>query len=136
MRSDVALRNCFSRLLREALERRYKKIPSAAFIAKEFNLRSTSTTPVTAEAARRWLRGISIPEFDKLVVLRNWLSLDLNLICIEVGVVNQGDQSNQTPRAIPLLDQGRFFQIAMEIDCNVELLLSELENYKKSCLGN
>lgn len=44
-------------------------------VEKHFNLRYWGR-PVTFQAARRWLRGESIPEQDKLVVLAEWLEID------------------------------------------------------------
>jgi len=68
----------FSRLLRESLASRYGKLPSAAFVAREFNLRAYGCEPITQESARRWLRGLSIPSGKRLGVLQAWLKFDLN----------------------------------------------------------
>jgi hypothetical protein len=78
MPSKKALRDSFSLALSNGLLMRYKQVPSAAFLAKEFNLRSGVAEPITQESARRWLRGLAIPELHKLLVLRSWLDLDLN----------------------------------------------------------
>jgi hypothetical protein len=125
MAGNEALKTAFSRELQDSLVRRYKRVPSAAFIAKEFNLRASASAPVTAEAARRWIKGFSIPEFDKLVVLRNWLSLDLNLICMQAGMPYGKTHTiqNRLPRAF---EGGKFLEVALKIDNNLVLLLSEL----------
>ena len=68
----------FSGLLRESLKARYGRVPSAAVLAREFNLRAYDTTPVTGESARRWLRGVCLPEEERLRVLVNWLDLNFN----------------------------------------------------------
>jgi len=68
----------FSRLLRESLASRFGKLPSAAFVAREFNLRAYGCEPITQESARRWLRGLSIPSGKRLGVLQAWLKFDLN----------------------------------------------------------
>jgi hypothetical protein len=47
-------------------------------VAREFNLRAYDTSPVSQESARRWLRGVSLPEEERLRVLVNWLNLDFN----------------------------------------------------------
>lgn len=75
-------RPAFSRLLRESLISRYGKLPSAAFVAREFNIRAYGCEPVTQESARRWLRGLSIPTGNKLGVLQAWLQFDLNQLFI------------------------------------------------------
>ena len=80
MRGKQSLRDSFSLSLTDALVVRYRKVPSAAFVANQFNLRVRSSQLITQETARRWMRGLGIPEFDKLLVLRSWLSLDLNAL--------------------------------------------------------
>lgn len=44
-------------------------------LEREFNLRYWGR-PVSFQAVRRWLRGDSIPEQDKLQVLAEWLQLE------------------------------------------------------------
>lgn len=51
----------------------YDKRPSV--LEREFNLRYWGK-PITFQAVRRWLRGDSIPNQDKLQVLARWLSVD------------------------------------------------------------
>ena len=68
----------FACILRDSLKARYGRVPSAAVLAREFNLRAYDTTPVTGESARRWLRGVCLPEEERLRVLVNWLNLNFN----------------------------------------------------------
>ncbi|MEY3668885.1 MAG: hypothetical protein RL258_280 [Pseudomonadota bacterium] len=68
----------FSALLRSSLKARYGRLPSAAVLAREFNLRAYDTTPISGESARRWLRGVCLPEEERLRILVNWLDLDFN----------------------------------------------------------
>jgi hypothetical protein len=68
----------FSALLRNSLKDRYGRLPSAAVLAREFNLRAYNTTPISGESARRWLRGVCLPEEERLRILVNWLNLDFN----------------------------------------------------------
>jgi hypothetical protein len=68
----------FSCILRESLRARFGRVPSAAVLAREFNLRAYDTTPISGESARRWLRGVCLPEEERLRVLVNWLGLDFN----------------------------------------------------------
>ena len=74
------LKERFSKKLREAVRIFYGCLPSASIIARDFNLRSRNTSPVTQESVRRWIRGISLPEDPRLKVLVNWLAIDLNAI--------------------------------------------------------
>lgn len=68
----------FSALLRDSLRSQFGRIPSAAVFAREFNLRAYDTSPISQESARRWLRGVSLPEEARLRVLVNWLHLNFN----------------------------------------------------------
>lgn len=58
----------------------YGRIPSAAALARDFNLRAENIAPITQEAARRWIRGLSMPEMDKLQVLISWLGLNIDFL--------------------------------------------------------
>jgi len=69
----------FASVLRESLKDIRGKLPSAAAVAREFNLRANGIEPVTQESVRRWLRGISMPEERKLAILVSWLNLDLTM---------------------------------------------------------
>jgi hypothetical protein len=70
----------FAHSLRESLKLHYGKLPSAEVVARNFNLRAHGTTPVTQESVRRWMRGESFPKPDHLIVLVQWLHLNLNEI--------------------------------------------------------
>lgn len=80
MKKQSEIKDSFSRSLRNCLNAYYGKIPSASTFAKDFNLRAYGTSPITQESARRWMRGVSLPEEDRLCVLINWLNLDFNEI--------------------------------------------------------
>lgn len=49
--------------------------PRPAVLEKQFNSRYWGP-PVTYQAARRWLLGLSLPEQDKLQVIADWLHVD------------------------------------------------------------
>lgn len=72
------------RLLRSAIWGRYRKIPSNAFLAREFNLRSTSSKTVSQESFRRWMLGKSMPDYEHLRTLIGWLGLDANQIFVSL----------------------------------------------------
>lgn len=61
------------RLKHAMLAAGYEARPSV--LEREFNLRYWGK-PITFQAVRRWLRGESIPNQDKLLVLSEWLDLD------------------------------------------------------------
>jgi len=86
MKTNNDIKDSFSAHLRECLKQRYGKIPSAAVVARDFNLRAYGTSPISQESARRWIRGVSLPEEDRLRVLVNWLNLDFNHVLKNPGI--------------------------------------------------
>ena len=70
----------FAKLLRENLKRKFRKIPSAAVLANEFNFRAYDSDTVSRETARKWLSGTSVPRPEKLRVLVKWLRLNIQEI--------------------------------------------------------
>jgi transcriptional regulator with XRE-family HTH domain len=72
-----ALKERVKKLINLALVNHYGRVPSASVVAREFNFRSPSLDPITQETARRWMRGLSIPEFHRLEPLCAWLRIDL-----------------------------------------------------------
>ena len=112
------LKNIFSKALRDALRQNFGGMPSASIVAREFNLRSNHTNPITQETARRWMRGVSIPETLRLEVLANWLKLDLNeVFCIT-------SCSTKLSFQIPL-EWGSLNQREFELIINIGRLLLE-----------
>ena len=78
MPRNQKLKDVFSKALEQALIARYSKIPSAAFVAKEFNLRALDIDPISQETARKWLRGLGVPKLNKLLILQAWLGIDMH----------------------------------------------------------
>lgn len=78
MNKSNDIKENFAALLRDSLRSRFGRIPSAAIVAREFNLRAYDTPPISQESARRWIRGVSLPEEQRLRILVNWLNLDFN----------------------------------------------------------
>lgn len=74
--SRDALRLNFSEALRAALVHRMGKVPSATYLANQFNFKANGTAAITRETARKWLTGQAIPEMPRLTVLVEWLGLD------------------------------------------------------------
>ena len=69
----------FAAHFKEKLKMRYKNVPSTSFIANEFNLRAVDSSPVSREAVRKWLNGLSFPRSDKFIVMRKWLDIQTDL---------------------------------------------------------
>ena len=80
------IKNRFSTSLNQQLLSYYRRIPSASILARDFNSRAHGImNPISQETDRRWIRGLSMPEMDKLQILIQWLeiNIDLNLHDIE-----------------------------------------------------
>lgn len=72
-RRQIAAR--FACILNHALIKRFGKIPSAATLAMHFNLKAGGLDPISQETARRWMRGLSLPELHRFQVLSKWLNI-------------------------------------------------------------
>ena len=120
-----ALRDSFSLSLVNALALRYQEIPSAAFVAKEFNLRTSTSDSITQESARRWLRGLAIPELDKLLVLRSWLDLDLN--ALGMPSVEAAEKRDAELKGSTLEKQEEFINTAKSIKKALQVLMKEVQ---------
>jgi hypothetical protein len=90
----------FAEVLNRALLKKYKKIPSGSFLANQFNLRAEGTTTITAETARKWVKGLSVPEIDRFKVLIKWLELDVDSIFNTSEVHLSRKESNDVIDAI------------------------------------
>ena len=132
MIQNKVLQESFALALNSALLVRYDKIPSASFLAREFNLRATNLEPVTQETARRWIKGLAIPKFDKLLLLRSWLDLDLNALglpSLEATV-----KKNQLQKDL-LARQEAFVARTQSIKEALEVLMREVERLEVTLEG-
>ena len=68
----------FAEVLNSHLVMKYNKVPSGYFFANQFNLRAKGTSTITAETARKWIKGLSVPEIDRFKVLIKWLEFDVD----------------------------------------------------------
>lgn len=88
----------FSSFFREGLRQKYGRLPSAAFVAIQFNRQLDGGKSVSHETVRRWMRGISMPTYSHLQVLAAWLSLDINRLVADHGSVNLYQSQAQKSR--------------------------------------
>ena len=85
----------FSRELRERLRTKYKRLPSAAFIANQFNRHNKRDKGISQESARRWLRGESMPSHQNLQVLGIWLGIEVEISLVKpVSADSLADANN------------------------------------------
>jgi hypothetical protein len=55
------------------------RIPSAAAVAIYFNLQAQDISlQVSQETARRWIRGLCLPDPERLRILVSWVGIDLH----------------------------------------------------------
>ena len=130
MQSKQHLKNAFSTALQNSLLLRYGELPSAAFIAKEYNLRQKISGPITQESARRWLKGLAIAEFDKLIVLRSWLDLDLNALGMpDIEIL---ERKHRAAKELSNKNLKRFVDNAHSIKKALHQLMNEIEDIEKN----
>ena len=73
----------FSSEFRNALMQRYGRLPSAPFVAREFNLRHRGGRGISSESVRRWLQGDCLPQINRLQTLAGWLGLRVDHIFLD-----------------------------------------------------
>lgn len=73
----------FSSEFRKALMHRYGRLPSAPFVAREFNLRHHGGRGISSESVRRWLQGDCLPHINRLQTLAGWLGLRVDHIFLD-----------------------------------------------------
>jgi len=78
----------FSKELSRRLIEYYGRMPSAAVVSRDFNLRAKDVSAISQETARRWMRSLSLPEIERLQVLVEWLDLDMSFL---INRSNLGD---------------------------------------------
>ena len=87
----------FSDELNKALKLKYKsKKISALYFATQFNKQcKKSSLHISQESARKWLKGLSFPNQERVMVLILWLKLDSRLFYIENLQRSNDDDKNQ-----------------------------------------
>jgi hypothetical protein len=90
----------FSEVLNSHLVMKYNKVPSGYFFANQFNLRAKGTSTITAETARKWIKGITVPEIDRFKVLIDWLNLDTSELFHDKTVHLTNKETNDVINAI------------------------------------
>jgi hypothetical protein len=79
MVTDLKLfKEAFKTELLRSIQNKYGRIPSALFLADEFNRRAQGSEAILREALRKSLLGESIPTLDKIRVLKGWLNINLD----------------------------------------------------------
>jgi PAS domain-containing protein len=76
MDSHKAVVKRFANALNAGLTKKFGHIPSTSEIADCFNQQAIGIKGISRETARRWLRGLSYPETDRLQLLIDWLELN------------------------------------------------------------
>ncbi len=72
------------------------RIPSAAAIAIYFNLQAQDINlQISQETARRWTRGVCLPDPERLRILVSWIGIDLHgaLSCAPKSPPNEQSDS-------------------------------------------
>lgn len=88
----------FSDELNQALRFKYKsKKISALYFATQFNKQcKKSSLHISQESARKWLKGLSFPNQERIMVLILWLKLDSRLFYIKDLQTSNADNISQS----------------------------------------
>jgi hypothetical protein len=88
----------FSAELNKALRVKYKsKSISALYFATQFNKQcKKASLHISQESARKWLKGLSFPNQERIMVLILWLKLDSRLFYIEDVQASDADDRSQS----------------------------------------
>ena len=88
----------FSAELNKALRLKYKsKKISALYFATQFNKQcKKSSLYISQESARKWLKGLSFPNQERVMVLILWLKLDSRLFYIKDLQTSNDDDKKQS----------------------------------------
>jgi hypothetical protein len=102
----------FAKDLMRSLLENYGRVPSAAIVARDFNLRvQAPSQAVSQETARRWLRGISLPDYSRLMILVKWLNLQI----AELTNQSQSDLTEGLSNNAPLENNRRLNAVEMAL---------------------
>jgi hypothetical protein len=115
----------FAKELNRQLLEYYGRIPSAAVLARDFNLRAANVPQISQETARRWIRGLSIPELDKLQILVDWLGLDPNFMRSNENNLN-GSNNKHRGKSNPY--EAALLEVFRETDTRGKQMLLSMAN--------
>jgi len=133
MRRNQEVAILFSQALKIGLLSKFRKIPSSGYIAKEFNLRASDSSTITAETARRWLNGLVLPDVPKLITLSKWLEIDLNIL-LSLNKVNEFKEQDVSKQELSdLLESSeRIIQSLQNISSDLQNLVLKIKNKNDS----
>ena len=88
----------FSAELNKSLRLKYKsKSISALYFVTQFNKQCKKTSlHISQESARKWLKGLSFPNQERIMVLILWLKLDSRLFYIEDLQASDADDRSKS----------------------------------------
>jgi hypothetical protein len=116
-------------MMRSALSAKYGRIPSAEKIAAQFNLRASDVKPIGRETARRWIRGIVMPDLKQKRIIDDWLGISPSKMQAEISVP-------ELPKASNALTQERAAVLAKSLAIeNIDRIIEVLEGSKHWLLG-
>lgn len=84
--------------------------PRPGVLSTQFNVRFKGAS-VSFTTASRWLKGDSIPEYEKLVALADWLKADPCLLLFGDRALRGVRAARQIKEDAPVYDEQRVFDI-------------------------
>ena len=70
----------FALELKGAIKRYYQNVPSNEQFARDFSRRSGGRLQLSRETARKWLKARAFPDLEHLVLLIEWLEIDMGRV--------------------------------------------------------
>jgi hypothetical protein len=122
--SSKEVREEYAASMRSALTAKYGRIPSAEKISAQFNLRAAGVRPIGRETARRWIRGLVMPDLKQRKILYDWLGIDFPKAPSAISVP-------ELPAPLKPLTQERAAVLAKNLAIeNIDRIIEVLEGSK------
>ena len=113
----------FAEALKKAIYNKFNKHLSIVDFTIQYNLQFHQ--PISNETARKWLTGLSLPQIDKLVHMKQWLNLELPLLFgLPQSTQNKMLEYDELVNKIEDIYQA--YKDKMELDMETLLTLKEL----------
>lgn len=108
--------------------------PRPSTLEREFNLHYWGN-PITFQAVRRWLRGESLPEQDKLQVLAEWLHVDPQALRFGEGAVQRIQDTRSRLHQALMGEEREVIQAYLDLPTEQRKIIREVILAFKKALG-
>lgn len=117
------IKKTFSEALKQAIKRKFKIQLSIVDFTIQYNLQFHH--PISNETARKWITGISLPQMDKLIQLKQWLNLQFPIL-FDLPKDSQQHLIDQQDLVNKIEEIYASYKDKMDLDIDTLLTLKEL----------